>query len=168
MGLTPADFFTHVHFAPLDLVPVVLGAAWYGWSVGRLRRRGGAWPAGRPACFAAAAVAFAAAACSGLDAFARSNFSAFGAQFVLAGLLAPVLLAFSAPVTLALQSSTRPGRGRWLDARPARWVAGPLTTWLVFSGSVLTLFFTGALTASLHGGDPAEQAVLLWMLVAGT
>src|SRR5579859_7163428 len=101
MGLTPTDFFVKAHPGPIGLAVLVLGAAWYSWSVRRLRRAGKPWPAHRTACFLAAWLATAAAACSGLSAFAPSNFSAFATQYVLAGIVAPALLAFSAPVSLA-------------------------------------------------------------------
>jgi putative copper resistance protein D len=166
MGLTPGDFFAKAHLAPLDLAVLVAGAAWFLWSRRRLARRGRSWPVGRTVCFGLAWLAFAVAACSGLSAFAPTNFSALGTQYALAGLVAPALLVLSAPISLGLQGSAEPDRGRWLSSRPARVVAGPVTTWVVFTATVFLVFFSAPRQALLDR-DLAAQAVLLWALAAG-
>jgi putative copper resistance protein D len=167
MGLTPGDFFVKAHVAPLDLAVLALGVAWFVWSRRRLAGRGRSWPAGRTLCFVLAVLAFAVAACSGLSAFAPTNFSAFGTQYILAGLVAPAFLALAAPLSLGLQASERPDRGRVLATPFAKVVAGPVTTWVGFTATVFLVFFSGARQTALTGSGLAQQAILLWMLAAG-
>ena len=167
MGLGPADFFSKAHVAPLVAVVLVAAAAWYLWSVRRLAARGRAWSASRTACFAGAWLLVAVAAFSGLHAFDSTNFSSFGSQYVMAGLVAPALLALSTPLSLAAQSSSRPGPARWLESRPMRVVTHPLVTWIPLGATVFVVFFTkGLLRPSLAGGL-VQQAVLLWVLAVG-
>jgi cytochrome c oxidase assembly factor CtaG len=166
MGLTPLDFFTQARFEPLEATVLLLGGAWYGWSWRRLRRQGRSWPAGRTACFVAAWLIAAVAAFSGLAAFGRQNFSAFGTLYIMVGLVAPALLAFSAPLTLALLSSEHPERARGLETRAARIMLGPVATWLVFTATVFLVFFTGVVRATVGAGWGA-QGLYLWWLVAG-
>lgn len=166
MGLAPLDFFTKARFEPLDAVVLLAGAAWYARSLRRLARLGRQWPAGRTACFAGAWVLLAVASFSGLAAFGRQNFSAYGSIYIIVGLVAPALLAFSSPVTLALLSAGEGGGARWLESRPARVVAGPLTTWVVFCATIFVVFFAGVVRATVGGGW-AAQGLYLWLLAAG-
>ncbi|HET6963133.1 MAG TPA: cytochrome c oxidase assembly protein [Acidimicrobiales bacterium] len=166
MGLQPLDFFGKARFEPAALAVLVAAGCWYGWSVLRLRGRGRLWPVGRMVSFALAWVLVALSIFSGLTAFAATNFSAFAVQYILVGLAAPALLALSAPITLAVQSSGALERGRWLERRPARLLGSPFTTWVLFSATLFTVFFTGVLGAA-DGGGITQQAVFLWMLVVG-
>jgi cytochrome c oxidase assembly factor CtaG len=166
MGLTPVDFFAKARFEPLMAAVLVLGAVWYAWSLHRLGRRGRSWPPARTACFAGAWLLLAVVSFSGLAAFGPQNFSAYGTIYILLGLVAPALLAFSAPVTLALLSSDSGKGAAWLESRPARILAGPVTTWLVFSATVGLVFFTGVVPATV-GGGLAAQGLYLWLLAAG-
>ena len=157
--LAPADFFLKARIAPIDTAALALFAGWYVWAVRRRRAEGRTWPAVRTACLAAASLLFLVGTDSGLSAFTRTNFSAFAAQYALVGLVTPVLIAFSAPLTLA---------GGWdrLHTRPARWLAGPVTTWVAFDAAVLVLGFSGLLPQALGGGW-AAQAVLLGLTAVG-
>lgn len=166
MGLQPLDFFSRARFEPAAAALLVAAACWYGWSVVRVRRRGRAWPAGRTAAFVLAWLLLAVSDFSGLTAFAATNFTAFASQYIMVGLVAPALLALSAPLDLAVQSSSRPGRGRWLESRPARVLLHPLVTWVAFSATVFVVFFAGVLPDATRGGA-AQQAVFLWLLAAG-
>lgn len=167
MGLTPADFFVKVHFAPAPAVVLVLGGAWYGWALRRLRRQGRRWPAIRTVSFASAWLLMAVTAFSGLTDFARTNFSAFGSEYITAGLVAPALLALSAPLTLAVQSARGPRDLRWLDSRAMLVAANPFTTWVAFTATVFVLFFTRPLLAGALAGGATGQAVSLWLLAIG-
>lgn len=158
--LAPADFFLKARAAPIDTAALVIFAGWYGWALKRRRAEGRPWPALRTACLAAAAVLFLIGTDSGLSAFTPNNFSAFAAQYALVGLIAPALIAFSAPLTLA---------GGWdgLHTRPARWLAGPVTTWVAFDAAVIILGFSGLLPDVL-GGTWGAQAILLGLTAVGT
>lgn len=157
--LAPADFFLKARVAPIDTAALAVFVVWYAWAVRRRRADGRSWPAVRTGCFAAASVLFLAGTDSGLPAFTPTNFSAFAAQYAMVGLVAPALLAFSAPLTLA-------GGWDWLHTRAARWLAGPVATWLAFDAAVLVLGFSGLLPHALGRGW-AAQAIVLGMAVVG-
>ena len=169
MGLGPADFFVRAHFSPIPVAVLVGAAAWYAWSVRRLGRRGRTWPGPRSAAFAGACLLFAVSALSGVYAFDPTNFSAFASQYILAGLLAPALLALSAPITLAVQSSsaTPPPPAGWIRSRPVKALTHPLVTWVLFAATVFVLYFTRGLLRQALGGGAIQQLVLLWVLAAG-
>ncbi len=166
MGLTPWDFFAKARFEPAAAVVLVLGAAWYLWSRRRVRRRGLQWPASRTAAFTAAWALVAVSCFSGLTDFATTNFSAFGSQYIMVGLVAPALLALSAPYTLAVQSSSRPDRARSVEGWAVKAAGNPFTTWVVFAASLFVVFFTGVAGAAV-GGGLVQQGVFLWLLAAG-
>lgn len=166
MGLTPVDFFVKARFEPVAIVVLVAAGAWYAWRVRRLRQKGKPWPAARSACFAAALVLVAVAELSGLSAFATTNFSAYGTQYIMVGLTAPLLIALAAPVTLVLQGSDHPERAAVLDHLPVRLATNPFVTWILFAGSMFVLFFTGLFGATLTD-SAAQQGVYLALLVIG-
>jgi cytochrome c oxidase assembly factor CtaG len=164
--LAPLDFFVKARFEPVAAAVLIVAAGWYLWSVRRVRAQGHTWPPGRTVCFVYAWLLVVASVFSGLTDFGADNFSAFGSQYIIVGLVAPVLLACSAPVALAVQSSRRPDRARWLESRPARFLAHPFVTWILFCGSMLAVFFSGIVDAAIRGGA-AQQAVFLWWLFVG-
>lgn len=166
MGLTPLDFFTRARFEPVAAAILLLAAVWYAWSIRRLHARGRRWPARRSTAFAGAWLLSAVCVFSGLSAFGTENFSAYGALYIIVGLVAPALLALSAPVTLARQARPDASGRRWVETGAARVLAGPPATWIVFTASVFAVFFTGVLRDSLTGGA-AQQAVFLWWIVVG-
>ena len=157
--LAPADFFLKARVAPIDTVALVAFVGWYTWALKRRRATGRPWPAVRTACFASASLLFLIGTDSGLSAFTRSNFSAFAGQYAMVGLVVPALIAFSAPLTLA-------GGWDWLHSRPARWLVGPVTTWVAFDAAVLVLGFSGLLPHVLGGGW-AAQGILLGLAAVG-
>lgn len=166
MDLTPLDFFVKARFDPAAAGALLAAAAWYVLCRRRLAARGRTWSPWRTAAFTGAWLLVAVAVFSGLSAFARTNFSAYAAQYILVGMAAPALLALSAPVTLVVQSSPDPSRGSGLGRRPARLLAGPLVTFAVFAASVFVLFFTGVAAATI-GTTYARDGVFAWMLAAG-
>jgi cytochrome c oxidase assembly factor CtaG len=74
-------------------------------------------------------------------------------QHILLGMVAPLLLVLGAPVTLALQASSRPSQ-RWilrvLRSVPVRVLTHPLVAWVLFSTSIVTLYFTPLYELSLR------------------
>jgi cytochrome c oxidase assembly factor CtaG len=158
------DFFYRAHFEAAPAVVLVLAAGWYAWAVRRLHRRQRAWPRSRTACFVGAWLLVAVASFSGLTAFSSTNFTAYGSLYIMVGLAAPLLLAYSAPAALALQGA--PARARLLETRPARILANPLITWTAFTATVFVVFFTGVVPATVGGGG-AEQALFLWLVAVG-
>ena len=164
MGLTPLDFFVKARFEPVAAAVLLLAAGWYVWSLRRLARKGRSWPVGRSACFAGAWVLLAVSVCSGLAAFGPTDFTAYGAGYIMVGLVAPALLAFAAPLTLALQSGSHPERADALESRPLRVLFHPMTTWLQFTATLFVVFFSG-LVGRTVSGDAARDA--LYLLAGG-
>jgi cytochrome c oxidase assembly factor CtaG len=164
VGLTPLDFFTRARPEPLDLVVLALAGTWYLRARRRVEARGRSWPRSADAAFAGAWALVAVAACSGLYAFAPSNFSAYASLYVMVAMVAPALLALSAPLQLELLA--RPGRTLGLDRRVGRALTHPIVTYVVFAASLFVLFFTGLLRASLTD-DWLRQGLYLVLVAVG-
>jgi putative membrane protein len=132
---------------------VVFAAAAYVVGVRRLRARGRSWPASRTAAFLSGLVVILVATASGIAAYDRVLFSLHVVQHILLGMVAPLLLVLGAPITLALQSGSRGTQRailRVLRSAPARVLTHPLTAWLLFGTSVVTLYFTPLYELSLR------------------
>lgn len=153
--LGPYGFFTDIRFHPAPLVVLVAGAVAYFWAVGRVRSSGGAWPAWRTWCFAAAIGALASATLSGLDAFERSSFAIVGVQHCLLVFGGPFFLALSAPVTLAI-AAAGPARGERIRAaftgRVARVLSYPLVAAVLSGAPLFLLYFTPWFRVALDHG----------------
>ena len=133
---------------------VVLGAA-YVIGVRRLHARGRSWPATRTAAFLSGLVVVLVATESGLAAYDRVLYSLHVVQHVLLGMVAPLLLVLGAPITLALQAGSRTSQRRILRvlrSTPAQVLTHPLTAWLLFGTSIVTLYFTPLYELSLRNG----------------
>jgi cytochrome c oxidase assembly factor CtaG len=161
---TPADFFVEARFEPVALGVLAVAAAWYFLSVRRLSSTGRPWPRARSASFVAAWLLVAVSVFSGLSKFAPTNFTAYGAMFIMVGLAAPALLALSAPLRLMLL--VHPERAALLDRLPARLVSFPMVTWILFAGSMFVLFFTGLFNDTLTSSTD-QQLVFAGLLVVG-
>ena len=134
---------------------VVVAAAGYVVGVRRLHARGRAWPPARTATFLSGLAVILLATESGVAAYDRVLFSMHVVQHVLLGMVAPFLLVLGAPITLALQAGSRTTQRtllRVLHSLPARVLTHPLTAWLLFGTSVVTLYFTPLYELSLRNG----------------
>ena len=134
---------------------VVAGAALYVIGVRRLHARGRAWPGGRTAAFLTGLALVMVATESGVAAYDRILFSLHIVQHILLGMVAPSLLVLGAPVTLALQASSRSSQRRILRvlrSGPISVLTHPLTAWLLFGTSIVTLYFTSLYELSLRNG----------------
>jgi len=151
--------------------PVVVGvAAAYIVGLRRLHARGRSWPAARTIPFLSGLALILIATESGLAAYDRVLFSLHVVQHVLLGMVAPLLLVLGAPVTLALQAASRPAQRkilRVLHSGPIRVLTHPLTAWLMFGSSVVTLYFTPLYELSLRN-DWFHVATHAYFLLAGT
>ena len=164
--LSPVDFLTRARFEPYAAVVMVVGVAWYGRCVVRIRRAGRAWPLGRTAAFGAAWLTVAVAVFSGLSDFGPTNFSAFASLYMMVGLIAPALLAVSAPISLGFQASADPGRVRVVGRTWFKVLSNPFLSWMLFAASMFVLFFTGLFGAVL-GGRWAQQVAFAVALAVG-
>jgi cytochrome c oxidase assembly factor CtaG len=134
---------------------VLVAAAGYVVGVRRLHGRGRSWPPARTATFLSGLAVILIATESGVAAYDRVLFSMHVVQHVLLGMVAPFLLVLGAPITLALQAGSRPAQRtilRVLHSVPARVLTHPLTAWLLFGTSVVTLYFTPLYELSLRNG----------------
>jgi putative membrane protein len=134
---------------------VVALAAAYVIGVRRLHARGRSWPAPRTAAFLSGLVVVLVATESGVAAYDRVLYSLHVVQHILLGMVAPLLLVLGAPITLALQAGSRATQRRILRvlrSAPARVLTHPLTAWLLFSTSIVTLYFTPLYELSLRNG----------------
>lgn len=132
---------------------VAASAALYVIGVRRLHARGRPWPAGRIAAFLSGLAVMLVATESGLAAYDDILFSLHIVQHILLGMVAPLLLVLGAPVTLALQASSRSSQRRILrvlHSAPVRVLTHPLTAWLLFGTSIVTLYFTSLYELSLR------------------
>ena len=133
---------------------LVLGAA-YVIGVRRLHSRGRSWPATRATAFLSGLAVVLVATESGVAAYDRVLYSLHVVQHVLLGMVAPLLLVLGAPITLALQAGSRTSQRRILRvlrSTPAQVLTHPLTAWLLFGTSIVTLYFTPLYELSLRNG----------------
>jgi putative copper resistance protein D len=137
--------------SPLPVAMVAGLVTGYLLGVRRLARRGRRWPRARTAAFLAGCGVVAVALVSGVAEYDQSTFSVHVVQHLLLGMLGPLLLALGAPVTLALQAGSRTTKTRLLrilHSPPVMAVTNPFVAWLLFSGSLFVLYFTGLYSAS--------------------
>ena len=162
--LQPAVFVTGARLEPVTILILVATTVWYLRAVRTLRARGGYWSPRRVISWIYGEVALAVALLSGLGAFAKTNFSAYGTQYILAAMLAPLLLAMGAPISLW---RARRGDGAPEPAgRLVRVLSNPFVTWPPFAASIFVLFFTGLLGATI-GHPVVEQAVFAALVLLG-
>ncbi len=135
-------------FAALVLIAVIVAAVWYLRAQASLSARGRHWSAKRTISFLVGLVAIDIALQSPVAAFTEDYFQAHVIQHLLLMVVAPPLLAMGAPMTLALQTSSRPGKVRllsFLNSRPFQVLTHPLPVWFLYYFSMFAFFLTFAL-----------------------
>lgn len=142
-------------FLPLG----VAGIVWYLWAVGRLRRRGDAWPWLRTASWLVGCLLFVWAT-SGVPAvYGRVLFSMHMVQHMTIATGVPVFLVLGTPVTLALRVLRRRHDGsrgprEWLVAVsqsvPVHLLGHPLVASGMFVVSMIAFYYTSAFETSLE------------------
>nr|WP_237752660.1 cytochrome c oxidase assembly protein [Mycolicibacterium aromaticivorans] len=135
----------------LGVAAVVLAL---GYVIGyvRLRRRGDAWPPGRLVAWMVGCAALLLATSSGVRAYGSAMFSVHMAEHMALNMFIPVFLVLGAPITLALRTLPVAGAGRppgprerllWLVHSPvSRFLSHPATAFVLFVGSLYTVYFT--------------------------
>lgn len=156
----------------LDIVSaalVVTAGGAYLIGVRRLARRGRSWRASRSVSFSAGLAVLAFATLSGLARYDTVLFSVHVGQHLLLGMAAPILLALGAPVTLALQASNRRTQVtllKILNSPPVRAMTHPLVAFVIFTGSLFVLYFTGLYELSLRN-DTVHAWVHIHFVISG-
>jgi cytochrome c oxidase assembly factor CtaG len=168
-------------FDPLPTLGIIVALGWWQWAVRRVNalHPTNPVPASRTIAFIAAMVALAFALLSGIGRYDTSLFSVHMVQHVLLLLVAPPLIALSAPITLVLRLSSASTRRRWilpiLHSRPVRFLAFPVTAWLIFAAVMWATHVSGLFDAALENplvhdfehGLFLASALLFWWPAIG-
>ena len=158
-------------FEPLPTIGIAATVAWWLWAVRRVDalHPGNPVPRRRTVAFLAGMVALAFALLSGIGAYDTALFSIHMVQHVLLMLVAAPLLALAAPFTLLLRLSSPGTRRRWLlpvlHSRLARFMAHPVTAWVMFAGMMWAVHFSPLFNASLE--DPLVHDVEHLLFLTG-
>jgi len=168
-------------FEPLPTLAIAGATAWWLWAVRRVDslHPTNPVPRSRTIAFLAAMATLAFALVSGIGRYDTSLFSVHMVQHVLLMLVAAPLIALSAPITLILRLSSPSTRRRWilpiLNSRPIRFLAFPVTAWIIFAGVMWTSHFSALFNAALE--DPLvhyfehglflASALLFWWPAVG-
>ena len=156
-------------FEPLPTLGIAVAVGWWLWAVRRVdaAHPRNPVPRRRTVAFLAGMLALAFALVSGIGSYDTSLFSVHMVQHVLLMLVAAPLLALAATVTLVLRLSSPGTRRRWvlpvLHSRVVRFMAHPVTAWLMFAVMMWATHFSPLFNASLE--DPVlhdiEHALFL-------
>ncbi|WP_158702195.1 cytochrome c oxidase assembly protein [Kitasatospora sp. MMS16-BH015] len=148
--------FTEWQFEPAVTVLVLLGLAGYLAGLGRLRRRGEAWPPGRTTAFLLGLALWLFTVSSGLGVYEKLFFTDRAVQAVVLLMVVPLLLAMGAPVTVLAELAGEGGRERLLGAlrgRVSKVLMFPLVSTVLLVVPPWLLYFTDwyrlSLTTSL-------------------
>ena len=169
-------------FPPLPTLAIGIAVGWWSWAVRRVdaRHRANPVPRRRTVAFLAAMAALAVALASGVERYDTTLFSVHMAQHILLMLVVAPLIAFSAPLTLLLRLSSGPTRRRWilpiLHSRVMRFLAFPVTDWVLFAAVMWASHFSGLFELALE--DPLVHdlehalflgsALLFWWPAVGS
>jgi putative copper resistance protein D len=143
-------------FAPLPTLAISVATGWWLWAVRRVNagHPGNPVPRMRTASFLGAMLALAFALTSGIERYDTTLFSVHMLQHVLLVLVAAPLIALAAPITLVLRLGSRATRRGWilpiLHSRVVRFLAFPVTAWVVFAGVMWGSHFSGLFDAALE------------------
>jgi cytochrome c oxidase assembly factor CtaG len=156
-------------FEPIPTLGIVIAVWWWLWAVRRVNTLHPANPVPRrrTVAFLGGMTAIAFALLSGIARYDTSLFSVHMVQHVLLMLVAAPLLALSAPIVLMLRLSSPATRRRWLlpvlHSRIVRFLAFPITAWVLFAAIMWGVHFSPLFNASLE--DPTvhdfEHALFL-------
>jgi putative membrane protein len=164
-ALTPGALLTAWTWQPLSLAAVLALAGWYAVGLRRLHRTGRRWPAGRTLTLVLALVLVVWTTCGFPQAYGRSLFWVWTAQYLALLLLLPVLVLAGGPLHLARTlTGGRGGVDRVLASRPVRWVGNPLVGPLLVPVLSAALFFgpvSGWAVGTPFVGWVLQLAVLL-------
>ena len=143
-------------FEPLPTLAIAVASGAWLWAVRRVNQRHPANPVPRrrTVAFLAATLALAFALISGIERYDTTLFSIHMVQHVLLVLVVAPLIALAGPMTLVLRLSSRSVRRRWLlpilHSRPLRWLAFPVTAWVIFAAVMWASHFSGLFDVALE------------------
>jgi putative copper resistance protein D len=155
---TAASLLLGWTFEPLPTLGIAVSVIWWLWAVRRVDAAHAANPVPRrrTVAFLAGMTALAFALLSGIGRYDTALFSVHMVQHVLLMLVAAPLVALAAPITLVLRLASPGTRRRWLlpvlHSRLVRFIAHPVTAWLMFAAMMWAVHFSPLFNASLE--DP--------------
>ncbi len=156
---------------PLPLIGCLVAAGAYLWAERQTDRVHGETPVPRHRrwLFMGGLLAILLALVSPIDAYEGQLFSIHMVQHMLLELVAAPLIVMAAPITLALRVASPRGRG-WilavLHSHVLRWLAFPLTAWLLFAAVNWGWHFSSLYDVALEN-DLVHYVEHLTMLGAG-
>lgn len=166
---TVASLLLDWTFEPFLTLGIAGAVVWWLWAVRRVDavHPGNPVPRRRTAAFLSGMLALAFALLSGVGLYDTTLFSIHMVQHVLLMLVAAPLLVLAAPITLVLRLSSSETRHRWLlpflHSHVVRFMAHPVTAWVVFAAMMWATHFSPLFNASLE--DPliheAEHVLFL-------
>jgi len=145
-------------FEPVPTLGIAVAVGWWLWAVRRVNtvHRGNPVPRRRTAAFLCGMAALAFALLSGIGLYDTTLFSVHMVQHVLLMLVAAPLMVLAAPITLVLRLSSSETRHRWLlpflHSHVVRFMAHPVTAWVMFAAMMWATHFSALFNASLE--DP--------------
>ncbi|ROS79065.1 cytochrome c oxidase assembly protein [Cellulomonas sp. PhB143] len=155
---TLADWAFGHEISPLWLFAGIAGIVVYlRWTV-RLRRRGDRWPVGRAVSWCLGMLTLLWATNGGAAVYGHLMFSAHMIQHMTLAMIVPIFLVLSAPVTLLVRAiparkDGSKGPREWVlglvDSRWGHFFANPVVSAVMFAGSMIAFYFTGAFELAL-------------------
>ncbi|WP_051943923.1 cytochrome c oxidase assembly protein [Streptacidiphilus rugosus] len=140
-----SDLVTSWQLEPVVLAAALLLGALYGLGLLRVRRTGGAWPAGRTLAWYGGLALWVWSTMSGVGVYERILFTDRAAQVVVLLMLVPLLLGMGGPVSLIAESSSECGRDRLLRvlrSRPSKVLMFPAVSTALLMLPPWLLYFT--------------------------
>ncbi len=166
---TAANLLLGWTFEPLPTLGLLVVTVWWWWAVRRVNtvHPGNPVPRRRSVAFYGGIVALAFALLSGIARYDTTLFSVHMVQHVLLMLVAAPLLALAAPITLVLRLSSSETRHRWvlpvLHSRIVRFLAFPVTAWVLFTAIMWGVHFSPLFNASLEDPNVHDFEHLLFL-----
>ena len=160
---TAASLLLGWTFEPLLTLGIAVAIGWWLWAVRRVNavHPGNPVPRRRTAAFLSGMMALAFALLSGIGRYDTTLFSIHMVQHVLLMLVAAPLLVLAAPITLVLRLNSSGTRRRWLlpflHTHVVRFMAHPVTAWVMFAAMMWATHFSPLFNASLE--DPLIHEV---------
>ena len=150
-------------FEPVPTLGIAVAVAGWLWAVRRVNAMhpGNPVPRRRTAAFLSGMAALAFALLSGIGMYDTTLFSVHMVQHVLLMLVAAPLLILAAPITIVLRLSSSETRHQWLlpilHSHVVRFMAHPVTAWVMFAAMMWATHFSPLFNASLE--DPLVHEV---------
>lgn len=164
-----ARLATSWEFRPLAAFVIVLAGGLYFGVVRRLMTSGEPWAPVRSAAMAGASAVAIVGTQSGLGHYEDDWLWVHLIQYVLLGMVVPLLVVLSAPVTLVLETVRPAGRRsleRLLRGLPAQVLTHPLVGWCLFGGGFVATFRTSLLDEAAR--EPLLRAAIpAYVVLAG-